>query len=779
MKKLVVSFISMIGILLGANADQTVTIPAEGGTASTTVSFSTGGTYQFKGGDLPSWITGFSLSVKSGSSTINLGRGSSSLSLVVGATATLKFTASVNTTGASRSCDYVISGPATTTVRVTQSGSQSVTKYPDLQFAKPGEWPAHAYFASVQWATTAKSSFGTSDACYLCYAYGNLGDADATRPETVIVELDGEQVDAVTPQGNLAVGKGRTISRPLPISGLKAGQHTVVITINPSKAIVESNYDNNTVTLTFNVTAAAQTYTVRFNRNDGSGETKTQTFTRGVSQNLLWKDSQLKWTRDGYTFLGWAKSSTGAVVYSNGQSVKDIAAAGATLNLYAVWQAPSGPTPSAVALPAAGGTASTTVSFPTGGTYQFKGGDLPAWITGFSLSVKSGSSTFNLGRGTSSLSLVAGATATLKFTASANATGASRSCDYVISGPATTTVRVTQPAQSASTYTVRFNKNDGSGETETRTYTVGASLSLPWINSGLGWTTPSGWSIVGWAKSASATSAAYANGASVSALGTAGQTVDLYVVWKKMNPFGFPTQAQLAPSKYKDFVRPLLLRKSSPSLSYEPISSYVRGENPYVHFIFANFGSTSASIDKVTVEICDAARKVLATCNMTMAATLSASQCNDGSFMMEQAFSALPVGSYVLRITLNPAGGQPSSGWTNVATYSFTVTAATQPTQAYTAYLNKNAGSSATAAQHTNDEAAFTPGFYCGEFADGTGTFDLLIEEDGSAFFRAETEDGDWAAECVTERIGETLLLTFEAGEPVVIRLVNGSWVAE
>ena len=42
-------------------------------------------------------------------------------------------------------------------------------------------------------------------------------------------------------------------------------------------------------------------------------------------------------TRNGWTFLGWAESATATTVkYTNGQSVKNLATSG-TKNLYAVW----------------------------------------------------------------------------------------------------------------------------------------------------------------------------------------------------------------------------------------------------------------------------------------------------------------------------------------------------------------------------------------------------------------------------------------------------------
>ena len=78
-------------------------------------------------------------------------------------------------------------------------------------------------------------------------------------------------------------------------------------------------------------------YQVCFNRNDGTGATMTQVMLRDKDVGLAWKDSQIGWTRAGYSFKGWAESASGAVKYANGATVRNIAAAGATKQLYAVW----------------------------------------------------------------------------------------------------------------------------------------------------------------------------------------------------------------------------------------------------------------------------------------------------------------------------------------------------------------------------------------------------------------------------------------------------------
>ena len=78
-------------------------------------------------------------------------------------------------------------------------------------------------------------------------------------------------------------------------------------------------------------------YQVCFNRNDGTGATMIQVMLRDKDIALAWKDSQIGWTRSGYTFKGWAESASGAVKYANGATVRNLAAAGATKQLYAVW----------------------------------------------------------------------------------------------------------------------------------------------------------------------------------------------------------------------------------------------------------------------------------------------------------------------------------------------------------------------------------------------------------------------------------------------------------
>ncbi len=83
------------------------------------------------------------------------------------------------------------------------------------------------------------------------------------------------------------------------------------------------------------VTYHPNTYTVHFHRNNGSGETITQSFVYNAKKNL----TQNTYTRSGYTFAGWNEHANGTgKSYANGESVSNLSAInGDTVHLYAQW----------------------------------------------------------------------------------------------------------------------------------------------------------------------------------------------------------------------------------------------------------------------------------------------------------------------------------------------------------------------------------------------------------------------------------------------------------
>ena len=93
---------------------------------------------------------------------------------------------------------------------------------------------------------------------------------------------------------------------------------------------LSGSYTNNAAT-TLYPHWKADTYTVSYNANGGSGAPAAQTKTYGVNLTL----SSTVPTRTNYIFQGWATSSTGAVAYQPGGTYSTNAA----VTLYAIWQA--------------------------------------------------------------------------------------------------------------------------------------------------------------------------------------------------------------------------------------------------------------------------------------------------------------------------------------------------------------------------------------------------------------------------------------------------------
>ena len=87
------------------------------------------------------------------------------------------------------------------------------------------------------------------------------------------------------------------------------------------------------VTETPSTPVEQETTIVYFSANGGSGSMASQTFVNGVAESL----NSNTFTRSGYTFLGWARSSGATTpLYGDGATLKIQQSTGAVV-LYAVW----------------------------------------------------------------------------------------------------------------------------------------------------------------------------------------------------------------------------------------------------------------------------------------------------------------------------------------------------------------------------------------------------------------------------------------------------------
>jgi len=236
---------------------------------------------------------------------------------------------------------------------------------------------------------------------------------------------------------------------------------------------------------------AANTYVVVYNGNGNTGgSTADSTHTYGTGKALTANG----FTKTGYVFAGWAETATGAVEYSNEESVLNLSSTqNATINLFAVWTLSSATTHTVTlsANPVAGGT------FTGAGTFE----------TGPHTVVATPSTGYQFVNWTSPSSIPYSSTASWEFVLGADITAIANFAPI--------------------TYTVAYNGNTAtSGSTASSSHIYGV-LNLLTANGFV----KTGHTFAGWAETASG-AVEFADGDEVQNLSsTDGATVNLYAVW--------------------------------------------------------------------------------------------------------------------------------------------------------------------------------------------------------------------------------------------------------
>ena len=237
-------------------------------------------------------------------------------------------------------------------------------------------------------------------------------------------------------------------------------------------------------------------YKINFNGNGStSGSMSTLTCIYNQSCTL----TANAFTRTGYTFAGWAESSSGAVKYTNGQSVTNLATSG-TVNLYAVWKVKT----LKITFNCNGGAGGNTQTF----TYGVAG------------------QTFNHKCSRT------GYTGAKWYWESTGVTGGYEwnsgvAAGWIDSYSSGNTSRTLYAKWTANTYTIIFSKNhsQASGSMSNQAMTYGTAKNLT-SNA----FTRTGYTFAGWNTKADGTGTNYSNGQSVNNLATSG-TVNLYAKW--------------------------------------------------------------------------------------------------------------------------------------------------------------------------------------------------------------------------------------------------------
>jgi len=130
---------------------------------------------------------------------------------------------------------------------------------------------------------------------------------DSTKKE--VTYLYGKENQAFTNNGFSKTGYTLT-----GYSDTNGGSKNYEVTSTVTGEFIDTNYPSKTVYAVF----TANTYKISFNNNGGSGTMDTITCTYDKDCKL----SANTFTKTGYTFAGWSKTSEGAIEYTNNETVK-------------------------------------------------------------------------------------------------------------------------------------------------------------------------------------------------------------------------------------------------------------------------------------------------------------------------------------------------------------------------------------------------------------------------------------------------------------------------
>ena len=146
---------------------------------------------------------------------------------------------------------------------------------------------------------------------------------DSTKKE--VTYLYGKENQAFTDNGFTKTGYTLT-----GYSNTSGGSKNYEVTNTVTGEFIDTNYPSKTVYAIFTI----NTYKVIYNSNGGTGTIDDTTCTYGEDCTL----TSNTFTKTGYTFAGWSKTSNGSIDYTRGETVKNLVESG-SITLYAKWTA--------------------------------------------------------------------------------------------------------------------------------------------------------------------------------------------------------------------------------------------------------------------------------------------------------------------------------------------------------------------------------------------------------------------------------------------------------
>lgn len=338
----------------------------------------------------------------------------------------------------------------------------------------------------------------------------------------------------------IGVGTSSSVADGATVSGITVTWNSSGLTLKATTSVTARTYyiqfsdwttEDDVFTVSFSVTAAsATTYTcyLAYNANGGSGAPSQQSYTGTSTSSHTFTISSTTPSKSGYTFKGWATSSSAtSVSYQPGGTIS--VGYKSTKTLYAVWEQ---------------NVTNITITVYKGNWASFK-------LLGVdSSNVTSSSKTYTVQSGTSidvdwygSSSTTSGSQSSgyittttyssscynmVKATSLTYPGGGSDSLTAASGGKYYPADKMTSSSSTTYYFTIAYSANGGSGAPSN---TDGGSSSSSSKSITLSSTSPtrSGYTFKGWSTSSSASSASYQGGSSYS---FSYGTTTLYAVWE-------------------------------------------------------------------------------------------------------------------------------------------------------------------------------------------------------------------------------------------------------
>ena len=146
---------------------------------------------------------------------------------------------------------------------------------------------------------------------------------------------------------------------------------------------------------------------------------------------------------------------------------------------------------------------------------------------------------------------------------------------------------------------------------------------------------------------------------------------------------GFPPVSVMGKAQdFKGWKTPFYVCAEKPQdTAYRPVASFRQGQEPWMHFVLANFGKDDEKLTAIRLDLFDTSGTVVRTWEQKIGLVMKSLDMRD-NMLRDPGWKDLKPGVYALRATVNPGRRPASDVIKTTANWGFTVTPASAPVAA-------------------------------------------------------------------------------------------------